>query len=178
MAKLALQYIQPAVLAIKYYAELESGSLELPINWVNITEKVVRGELKTDDIAFGEVQQVTHQDWESVFPTKPKAQTAFSVIKYTVATVDQGWPAGRRGINIRTEEEIVIPYDANRTAAEMYALVHDDITKGMAMSEQWRTDPARALTFWTWWLTQAVPYAWDYAEKRSTEPITLAFPAL
>ena len=176
MAKFAFLYIQPMLQGHGYLADPEDDNPVLPHNWLNLMEKTVHDKLKTDDQAFQKVVYATGGDWEIIFSEKLKVQLAFNVIEYAAKVIDQGWPAGRSGINIRTKEKIVIRFDADETAAEMYALVHDEVTEAMPVAEIRRTDPARYLTFWTWWLSEAVPYAWDYAEQHSTAPIAIAFP--
>jgi len=177
MAKFAFLYIQPMLQGHGYLADPKDDEPALPHNWVTIMEKIVRGELTTDDQAFQKVVYATGGDWEIIFSEKLKVQLAFNVIEYAAKVIDQGWPASGSGINIRTKERIVIRCDADTTTAEMYALVHDEVTEAMPDDEQRRTDPARYLIFWTWWLSEAVPYAWDYAEQHSTAPIAIAFPA-
>jgi len=178
MAKFALPYVEAAMRAHpdRFQEEIDNPDVSSPITWLASMEKIVRGELKSDDEAFMESAYIAGNSEES-FPLKLKAETALSVLYYAMQVIDQGWPVVRRGINIRTKQEIVLRHDADETAAEMYAFVHDEVTEAMPVAEIRRTDPARYLTFWTWWLSEAVPYAWDYAEQHSTAPIAITFPA-
>ena len=178
MAKLALPHVEAAMRAYPdlFQEAVDNADVSLPVIWLANMEKIVRGELKTDDEAFGE-NTFEAENSEDSFPLKLKAQTALSVLNYAIKVIDRGWPASRSGINIRTKEKIVLRFDADETAAELYALVHDEVTEAMPDDEQRRTDPARYLIFWTWWLSEAVLYAWNYAEQHSTAPIAITFPA-